>query len=376
MKKKQPKAARSAEIDLEGQQAAAVPPVAVPEPETVETPAKATGRGTRSPKRSKPLDACTLDIKRMLDTHGPQYFDTLRSDPLRLASVGMTADQISPQVIRSLVAEMDVAKQAIHADWAAANADPDRKLNIVVQGHPVLDPDKNPDHPVQGEAWLEKSHADEKKKKTDERIGKLRARKQQQSDYNDPTPETLSHNDEGEHAMATATKTTKALKISEADAKKVLAAVGLASDDAPVKKVQTRIDGLADMAKDADFVQPETPAEKKLLKTILAALGKGQPVEIGGSNGHAEKNGHAGKNGKAPKAEKKAKATAAAHGRKAEVAPGTITREYKGKEHKVKAKSDGTFDYDGKPYSSLTQVAKMITGAASINGPKFFGVTK
>jgi hypothetical protein len=52
--------------------------------------------------------------------------------------------------------------------------------------------------------------------------------------------------------------------------------------------------------------------------------------------------------------------------------PGTVlSREWKGKMHRVTVTSDG-FGWDGKTYKSLTQIAYAITGTRW-NGPRFFG---
>jgi hypothetical protein len=59
---------------------------------------------------------------------------------------------------------------------------------------------------------------------------------------------------------------------------------------------------------------------------------------------------------------------------KAELQPGTaITRNYKGTDHKVEV-TDAGLMYGGKRYTSLTAIAKEITGYASINGRNFFNV--
>ena len=49
-----------------------------------------------------------------------------------------------------------------------------------------------------------------------------------------------------------------------------------------------------------------------------------------------------------------------------------LSRTWKGKEYNVMVKTDG-FDYDGQHYSSLTQVANIITGS-KWNGYVFFGI--
>ena len=53
--------------------------------------------------------------------------------------------------------------------------------------------------------------------------------------------------------------------------------------------------------------------------------------------------------------------------------PGTrLIREWKGKRHEVTALADG-FEYGGRPYRSLSAIAKAITGA-HWSGPQFFGL--
>ena len=55
--------------------------------------------------------------------------------------------------------------------------------------------------------------------------------------------------------------------------------------------------------------------------------------------------------------------------------PGTrLLREWGGKTHTVIVIDDG-FEYDGKRYQSLTQIARRITGA-HWSGPRFFGLGK
>ena len=51
-----------------------------------------------------------------------------------------------------------------------------------------------------------------------------------------------------------------------------------------------------------------------------------------------------------------------------------IERVYRGDTYVVTKTADGTFEYDGKTYKSLTAVAKVITGADAISGPRFFGL--
>lgn len=55
------------------------------------------------------------------------------------------------------------------------------------------------------------------------------------------------------------------------------------------------------------------------------------------------------------------------------IKPGAVlVREWKGQSHRVVVLEDG-FAYEGKPYASLSEIARLITGARW-NGPKFFGL--
>ncbi len=55
------------------------------------------------------------------------------------------------------------------------------------------------------------------------------------------------------------------------------------------------------------------------------------------------------------------------------IKPGAIlVREWKGKTHRISVLKEG-FAFEGKPYSSLSEVARLITGARW-NGPRFFGL--
>jgi hypothetical protein len=57
------------------------------------------------------------------------------------------------------------------------------------------------------------------------------------------------------------------------------------------------------------------------------------------------------------------------------VKPGTtLVREWHGRTHTIRALETG-FEYDSKHYSSLTKIAREITGAAW-SGPRFFGLVK
>jgi hypothetical protein len=55
------------------------------------------------------------------------------------------------------------------------------------------------------------------------------------------------------------------------------------------------------------------------------------------------------------------------------IKPGAVLiRQWKGERHQVTVLEDG-FSYQGKPYESLSQIARQITGTRW-NGPKFFGL--
>jgi hypothetical protein len=55
--------------------------------------------------------------------------------------------------------------------------------------------------------------------------------------------------------------------------------------------------------------------------------------------------------------------------------PGTVlTRSYKGRHVAVTVMANGTFDYDGQTYNSLSAIAKAVTGS-HWNGHLFFGLT-
>ena len=52
-----------------------------------------------------------------------------------------------------------------------------------------------------------------------------------------------------------------------------------------------------------------------------------------------------------------------------------LTRTYRGKDHIIEV-VDGGFKHEGKTYTSLTALAKAITGYKAISGPAFFGLWK
>ncbi len=57
-----------------------------------------------------------------------------------------------------------------------------------------------------------------------------------------------------------------------------------------------------------------------------------------------------------------------------QLAPGTVmVREFNGIDHRVTVLDDGRFEYQGRPYKSLTAVARAITGS-NYSGPVFFGL--
>jgi DUF2924 family protein len=56
-----------------------------------------------------------------------------------------------------------------------------------------------------------------------------------------------------------------------------------------------------------------------------------------------------------------------------DLSPGTVlTREWGGQHHRVMV-HDGGFLWEGQPYRSLSEIAKLITGT-QWNGPRFFGL--
>jgi hypothetical protein len=56
--------------------------------------------------------------------------------------------------------------------------------------------------------------------------------------------------------------------------------------------------------------------------------------------------------------------------------PGTVlTRAYRGRHVAVTVMADGTFEFDGQTYKSLSAIAKAVTGS-HWNGYLFFGLTK
>ncbi|MFN0149941.1 MAG: DUF2924 domain-containing protein [bacterium] len=53
----------------------------------------------------------------------------------------------------------------------------------------------------------------------------------------------------------------------------------------------------------------------------------------------------------------------------------TITREWHGKQYVV-TRVEGGFEFAGTLHKSLTSIAKIVTGARAISGPRFFGVNE
>jgi hypothetical protein len=63
-------------------------------------------------------------------------------------------------------------------------------------------------------------------------------------------------------------------------------------------------------------------------------------------------------------------------GRDIHLAPGTVlVREYANREHRVRVTADGTFEYEGRCFKSLSAVARHIAGTPW-SGPVFFGLRK
>lgn len=59
-----------------------------------------------------------------------------------------------------------------------------------------------------------------------------------------------------------------------------------------------------------------------------------------------------------------------------QIIPGTVlVREFDSREHRVTALADGSFEYEGRRFKSLSAVARHITGT-QWSGPLFFGLTK
>jgi hypothetical protein len=55
------------------------------------------------------------------------------------------------------------------------------------------------------------------------------------------------------------------------------------------------------------------------------------------------------------------------------IKPGSVlVREWKGKSHRITVRPDG-FAFENKPYDSLSEIARLITGTRW-NGPRFFGL--
>lgn len=62
--------------------------------------------------------------------------------------------------------------------------------------------------------------------------------------------------------------------------------------------------------------------------------------------------------------------------KKGDLVPGQVLeRDYKGTQIRVAVLDDGV-EYDGVKYTSLSAVARAVTGSASVNGRLFFGLTE
>ena len=151
------------------------------------------------------------------------------------------------------------------------------------------------------------------------------------------------------------------MQVQEKVVTALFAKVGL--EKTPPEKWVKRLSNLGQyVAEDAEL----TASEKKLVASLEEAVKAGAKIEVvsGKANGEAKAK---------PKKETKV-ASPNAKGHKHETKVGTvIEREYKGKKITVTATTDG-YKCGGKTYSSLTTLAKEITGAASISGPRFFGL--
>ena len=63
--------------------------------------------------------------------------------------------------------------------------------------------------------------------------------------------------------------------------------------------------------------------------------------------------------------------------RKGVIQPGSVLeREYKGRTVRVTVLDDGSVEHDGTRYTSLTAVARAVTGSKSVNGRLWMGLTK
>ncbi len=94
----------------------------------------------------------------------------------------------------------------------------------------------------------------------------------------------------------------------------------------------------------------------------------------GGSWTEAVEKARAGEDARRVDASAKGKALAEKFGRVVVRIDGdSLVREWHGKQYTVTRVADG-FEFAGKVHSSLTSIAKIITGARAISGPRFFGV--
>lgn len=56
--------------------------------------------------------------------------------------------------------------------------------------------------------------------------------------------------------------------------------------------------------------------------------------------------------------------------------PGTrLQRDFQGKTYEVNVRTDGTFEFQGRPFTNLTAISHEITGQ-KWSGPSFFGLTR
>lgn len=128
---------------------------------------------------------------------------------------------------------------------------------------------------------------------------------------------------------------------------------------------------------DTDVEDDEEATARKDAEEEASADVEEDTSEDGESNNkHSKKKVVKHKKPGRPAKVKKEPKSSSSHGRKHPVRSGTvIEREYKGKTYRVVASGDA-FEYKGKEYTSLTVLAKLITGAESISGPRFFGLVE
>ena len=147
----------------------------------------------------------------------------------------------------------------------------------------------------------------------------------------------------------------KIMKVKEKAGLDLMVALGYKATSAG--QLKGRLERIEDHGQEYEAL---SPSQKRLFDSLRKVVAEGKAVEVVKGDAPAKATGKAKVGG----------------GKKMEVKNGsTIEREYRGKTYSVKATDDG-FTCDGKTYSSLTALAMEITGAASISGPRFFGLAK